>query len=52
MASQGFINAVGGIHIGQAFENREKPVAGTISAETAAFLVVLVGLVVAFVAAF
>lgn len=52
MAPQGFVNAVGGVHNGQPFENNEAPVAGTISAETAGFLVVLVGVVVAFMAAF
>jgi hypothetical protein len=52
MSTQGLINPVGGIHVGPAFENNEESIAGTISSETAAFLVVLAGLVAAFVAAF
>jgi hypothetical protein len=52
MAPQNFISPVGGIHIGQTFENRDAPVNGAISSETAGFFVVLTGFVVAFVAAF
>ena len=52
MTTQNLITPVGGIHVGPAFEDREESIAGTISSETAAFLVVLVGLVAAFVAAF